>query len=259
MSLSPPLRMIDVGGIPVADLSRSAVVAAAAKAPSNEARTVYALHVGGLVARRNVAYATAMSRADLVYADGAAVVLLARVAGARMINRSATTDIGIPVICAVAERLGRPARVALLGGPPGLAERAGTALARQASTAIVYTGDGYFTDERAPIDALTQAEPDVIVVGLGMPKEALWVTQHKHELPPAIIMTCGGWFGFLAEEERRAPALLQRAGLEWSYRLRQDFRRLVGRYTRGALVTAGLIAPQLLVRLRAGNRAEETS
>lgn len=86
-----------------------------------------------------------------------------------------------------------------------------------------------------------------------MPKEAIWAHQNLHELPPAVVLTCGGWFGFLVGNERRAPEVLQRLSLEWAYRLRQDFWRLAGRYSHGLLATVALIPRQL--RVRASSRS----
>ena len=51
---------------------------------------------------------------------------------------------------------------------------------------------------------------------MGAPREMRWVRQHLGELPDALIITCGGWFGFLTGREGRAPRMLRRPGLEWS-------------------------------------------
>lgn len=86
---------------------------------------VYALHVGGLLHLDDAEFLEALDGADLVYADGAAVVVLAKAAGAVDIERASTTDIGLPVIAALATRLGRQVRVALVGGPPVSQRRPG--------------------------------------------------------------------------------------------------------------------------------------
>lgn len=258
---------VRVGLIPVADASTATVIEEAARAPaprpgrepSDEVPATavisFALHVGGLLHRNDPEFLRALAVADLIYADGAAVVSLARLAGARHITRSATTDIGLPVIELVADRLGRPARLALIGGEPGLAERAAASIVSAGRTEVVFTADGFFTDADPILDGLSQAAPDVVLIGLGMPKEAMWVAAHRERLPAAVVLTCGGWFGFLTGQERRAPQLLQRAGLEWTYRLRQDFGRLAVRYARGALVTAALVPHQLGQRRAARRRA----
>jgi N-acetylglucosaminyldiphosphoundecaprenol N-acetyl-beta-D-mannosaminyltransferase len=63
-------------------------------------------------------------------------------------------------------------------------------------------------------------------------------------------MTCGGWFGFITRDEKRAPQWVCNAGLEWTYRLAQSPRRLVKRYAKGALSTAGLAVEIIRTRSR---------
>jgi N-acetylglucosaminyldiphosphoundecaprenol N-acetyl-beta-D-mannosaminyltransferase len=80
---------------------------------------------------------------------------------------------------------------------------------------------------------------------MGAPREMLWVRNWYHHLPHLLLLTCGGWFGFLAGDERRAGALLRRSGLEWIARVAQSPRRLGPRYARGA-VSTGVVAAQTL-------------
>lgn len=238
-----------IAGIRVADSTQQEIVEVAAKPAGDQPRLVYALHVGGLLHRHDSAFRSALDGADVVYADGAAVVLLAKAAGARRIQRAATTDIGVDVINVLSRNLGRPARLALVGAKPGVAERAARALTERSSAEIVLVADGYFDDDSALVTELRLAEPDMVVVGLGMPYEATWTHSRRTDLPQAVIMTCGGWFGFLAGDERRAPEWLQSIGLEWSYRLSQDFPRLFSRYSRGALEVAQLLPLQIRQRI----------
>lgn len=237
-----------VDGIQVVDASRHQVVEAAGRPAHARARLVFALHVGGLLHRGDEEFRVALAAADLVYADGAAIVLLAKLAGARRIERAATTDIGLGVISTLSVELGRPVRLALIGGEPGLADAAAHSLRASSPVTIVMTSHGYFEDDHAIFSSLRDARPDMIIVGLGMPREAKWSYLSQAELPSAVVMTCGGWFGFLAGRERRAPLLLQRTGLEWSYRLLQDFPRLFSRYALGSVAVARLIPGQLKQR-----------
>lgn len=243
--------VVEVGGVPVADASREKVIELASEPAGNAPRLVYAMHVGGLLLLKDSAYLEAMNGADLVYADGAAVVMLGRAAGGRL-DRAPTTDIGRSVIAALAVRLMRPARVALVGGPPGLAEKVVGAIEADGDAEVVLCAHGYFDDDTEVLGRLWTSEPDIIVLGLGMPREALWSYARRAALPPAVVLTCGGWFGFLAGEERRAPAILRATGFEWTYRLGQHFPRLIGRYSRGLLAVLRLLPGQLRSRVRAG-------
>lgn len=71
---------------------------------------------------------------------------------------------------------------------------------------------------------------NLIWVGLGCPKQERWIATHKHRLPPGVYFGIGAAFAFHAGEVRQAPPLLQRLGLEWSYRLLSEPRRLFRRY-----------------------------
>src|SRR4051794_2417435 len=204
---------------------------------------VYALHVGGLNARADQSFVEAMSRAALVYADGGSVVWLARLAGARVIERAPTTDVGWDVLRALAADLGRKPRLALVGGPAGLAERAAQVLTADAPVEVVLTEHGYHHDWSAVLTALRGASPDVVLVGFGAPAEMIWCEQHRDALPSALVLTVGGWFGHLVGDEQRAPRLLRRSGVEWIARLAQSPRRLGPRYARGLYSSAAMSVP----------------
>lgn len=241
------MQVVPVGPFHVADCDQQTLIERVTADPQRK-RTVFALHVGGLNARAKGAFVEAMNRATYVYADGAAVVTLARIAGAKSIERSATTDIGVNLIKAEGRRLGRPARIAIVGGSDGLAERAGGALELEGAGDVVLTAHGYQHSYEAVLEDLRKLAPDVVIVGMGMPREAMWVQDHIAELPNALIMTCGGWLGFLAGDEQRAPSWMQRAGLEWSFRLFQSPRRLWSRYANGVLTSAQIVPRQVAVR-----------
>ena len=213
------------------------VAGAAAAAKDGRPFIAYALHVGGLNSRRDRKFVAAMSAADAVYADGASVVLLAKLAHGQHIQRAGTTDLAWDVLREMAVALGRPPRVALIGGAEGLSMRAGAVLEDVAGVEIVSTEHGFHQDWSPVLDRVRASKADVVIVGLGAPREMKWVEQHRGRLPSCLIMTCGGWFGFVVDAEKRAPAWMQRSGLEWSYRLRQAPRRLALRYSLGLLTT----------------------
>ncbi len=205
--------------------------------------------MGGLVARRDPAFVEAMRSAELVYADGASVVLSARAAGARHIERAATTDIGWELLAALTDERGAPPVVSVVGGPPGLAEQALEVLVDAGVARPGCTDHGYHTDWQPTLQLLQHHPSDVLVLGLGAPLEMTWAVQHRTELATGLVLTCGGWLGFLVGQEVRAPVLAQRLGLEWAFRLLQSPRRLASRYLRGAVATAWLTAVGLLGRL----------
>lgn len=234
--------LVQIGPFALEDLSAAQVVDVMVQGLRSSARlsrawVAYALHVGGLNARRDKDFVTAMSRADLIYADGMSVVMLARFAGASSIERSGTTDIGWNVLRKLGDALGRPVRVALIGGPDGLTRAAAPILEEEAGVEVVLTEHGYHNEWASVLDALVLSRCDVILVGLGAPREMEWVEAHRDRLPPCLVMTCGGWFGFITRAEKRAPEWARRCGAEWAFRLAQSPRRLFRRYATGMFST----------------------
>lgn len=231
-----PFRVLDLGQQEIVNH----IVDVAMVEGRDRAVTAFALHVEGLNHREDNEFVTAMRDADIVYADGGAVVWLAKRAGARTIERAPTTDIGWQILRGLGARLGRVPRLALVGGPPGLARAAGEALAEAGVADPVSVAHGYHQNWSNHLARLTEAQPDVTLVGMGAPREMLWVQRRRHELAPGLVLTCGGWFGFLTGRERRAPAMLRRSGVEWVARLAQAPGRLGPRYIRGTAATAAL-------------------
>lgn len=202
--------------------------------------TAFALHVGGINKWKNSEFRDVMNRADFVYADGIAIVLLAKIAGARHVERAPTTDIAWSVLFEFQHLYNRRPTVALVGGVPGLAEEAARVLDQRGAAEVVYVNHGYHVEPATIIDGLNSSRPDILFVGMGMPAEAHWTDANIRAHSARIVMTCGGWFGFLSGQEKRAPLPAQRIGLEWVWRISQDPRRLWKRYVLGAVTTVRL-------------------
>ncbi|MCV2491134.1 WecB/TagA/CpsF family glycosyltransferase [Geodermatophilus sp. YIM 151500] len=236
------LPVVRVAGIDLVDADLPAVLATLAVVRDRPV-IAYALHVGSLNAAGDVDVRRAYATGDLTYADGVAVVLVGRAAGGRSLGRAPTTDLA-PALLRIRRAAG-PVRVFLLGGPPGLAAAAGRRLAEDLGVTVVGVAGGYGLDKAALVRALHDTRPDVVLVGMGSPLEVHLLAELRPYLPTALYLTCGGWFGFLAGHETRAPVLLQRCGLEWTARLAQAPRRLLPRYLQGAWTTARLLTAVL--------------
>jgi N-acetylglucosaminyldiphosphoundecaprenol N-acetyl-beta-D-mannosaminyltransferase len=237
---------VAVGPFRVADRTARSVVAQIVELALTKGRhelvACYALHVQGLNLRGDPTYVAAMNRADLVYADGGSVVLLAKMAGARSIERAPTTDIGWEVLSRLTDMEGAPPRVALLGCGPGIAERAAEILREKGLAEPVLVAHGFQADWEPIVQQLRELRPRLVLLGLGSPREMVWVETWGSQLETGTVLTCGGWFGFIAGDERRAPAALRRGGLEWIARLSQSPTRLAPRYARG-LASTMAVAP----------------
>jgi N-acetylglucosaminyldiphosphoundecaprenol N-acetyl-beta-D-mannosaminyltransferase len=125
-----------------------------------------------------------------------------------------------------------------LGGAPGVPEGLAARLAarfpgmRVAGT-LSPPFRGLSTEEDdAIVERINTADPDFVWVGLGAPKQDLWVAEHRSRLRAAALLAVGAAFDFHAGTRRRAPGWMQHTGTEWLYRLLTEPRRLAGRYTR---------------------------
>lgn len=177
----------------------------------------------------------AYSDAGLVLADGMPVVLASRLLRRPLPERVTGADL-VPALFSVADER-RPLRTFLLGAGPGVAERAAENIVRRwPAVRIVGTHSppfGFEKDEaetEAILERLRRTRPDVLVVGLGAPKQELWVHRHRTRIAARAALCVGATIDFLAGEVRRAPVWMQRSGLEWAFRLGSEPRRLFRRY-----------------------------
>ena len=188
----------------------------------------------------------AYADAALVLADGWPVVAASRLVGKPLPERVPGSDL-VPLLMQAASPA-RPLRVFLLGAAPGVGERAARNIRHQwpgVDVVGIYSPPLGFekdADENEKILYLVeQVEPDILVVGLGAPKQELWVHANHDRLKANVALCVGATIDFLAGEKARAPRWLQRLGLEWLHRMLSDPRRLVKRYVRDAWTFPGIV------------------
>jgi N-acetylglucosaminyldiphosphoundecaprenol N-acetyl-beta-D-mannosaminyltransferase len=85
--------------------------------------------------------------------------------------------------------------------------------------------------ERAVCEMINNANPDFLWIGLGSPKQDVWIREHKDKIRGCIMMPSGATFDFFGGRISQAPKWIRDLGFEWLFRLTQDFRRLWTRYT----------------------------
>ena len=187
-----------------------------------------------MLATRDTELAIVYRDADVVLVDGTPMMWAATFLGTPLPGRVSGSDL-VPNFCRVAAREGF--RIFLLGGPPGVAERAGSLLAtRNPGLNVVGAcappmGFERIESENARVvDQIRQANPDVLFAALGPGKQEKWLSRYRHDLGVPVSMGIGSAFDYLAGRFNRAPVWMQRAGLEWTCRLAQEPRRLWHRY-----------------------------
>ncbi len=127
-------------------------------------------------------------------------------------------------------------RVYYLGGAPGVVERAAERLRARWPSVVIGGCNGYFDDTEGSADngeivaAINAFRPDILFVGMGMPRQELWISRHFDRLTSGVVFSVGAAFDYEAGVQKAAPRWLSRVGLEWAYRLVSAPHRLARRY-----------------------------
>jgi exopolysaccharide biosynthesis WecB/TagA/CpsF family protein len=185
------------------------------------------------VARCNAAFAVTLSKAALRLADGFGIRIAARRGGVRVPAILNGTDFNEAVLRRAAAR---GWSVFLLGSRPGVAELAAKRLAaRIPGLRVGGAHHGYFANAEtdAVVECVRACGASVLMVGLGQPYQELWLQTHLEETGARLGLAVGGFFDFSAGVVPRAPAWMNRVGIEWAFRLAHEPRRFAARYVAG--------------------------
>jgi N-acetylglucosaminyldiphosphoundecaprenol N-acetyl-beta-D-mannosaminyltransferase len=185
--------------------------------------------------QRNDRFRAFYARADAIYVDGMPVVGIAKLLGEPLArpHRLGVLD-WIDPLAARAERHGW--RIVHIGGTDELNELAAAKLHASYPGLDVVGIHGFFDpaagspESKAVVERVQELAPDVVLVGMGMPRQEVWLVDWLDSLPPAVYITVGGIFGYLAEDRPTAPRWVGQWGLEWLFRVVTEPRRLWRRY-----------------------------
>ena len=177
----------------------------------------------------------ALESAELVYCDGYWVRLAARALEVPVPHRMTGADWvwGLAALCEAAG-----SSLYLLGSDPPIAQQAAARLKRwYPDLNIAGSHHGYFDldsphNERV-IEDINSRDPDIVIVGMGTPKQELWVQRNAHRLNADVLWTVGALLDYIAGRVPRAPRWLSDNGLEWIFRLAVEPHRMWKRYLLG--------------------------
>ena len=230
--LRPPISML---GVPFANVSLTqALSRIEAMVASRKPHQVVTANVDFLVqARKDQELRRIFVDASLVLCDGAPLVWASRLLGNPLPERVAGADLTPRLIQAAAAK---GWRVFFLGGAADVAAEAVTTLRAKYPNARIC---GHYSPPFLPLEEMNhddiirrvcEARPDILFVSFGCPKAEKWIAHHAAALGVPVMIGVGGTVDFLAGRLKRAPLWMQRAGLEWLFRLAQEPRRLARRY-----------------------------
>lgn len=175
-----------------------------------------------------------INESDLIIPDGIGLIHGSRIRKKPLKERVTGFDLSIKLL-EIANTKGY--RLFLLGGRDGVAKRAGENILKEyPNVNIVGYHHGYFKgshigykdheEELNLIDNINGAKPDIIFVGLGFPKQEIWIAENKNRLYSKVIIGNGGTMDILSGDSKRAPEIFQKLGLEWLYRLIKEPSRI---------------------------------
>lgn len=178
-------------------------------------------------ARRDAGYRDTINGADLSLADGAGVILAARILGEPLTRRVPCIDLLETLLTDM-----DGARVYILGGKPGTAEKAVDSL-RKRYPKIVFCGShhGYFQEPETMAREIAACAPDLLLVCLGSPKQELFMAGYGYLTGAKLAVGAGGWVDIASGRLRRAPQTWQKLDLEWVWRFLHEPWR-IGRVLR---------------------------
>ena len=240
------LCTVDGQGINI-DTMASAVEKASATLRKGDGFTFFTVNLDHLCKRRKSrAFREAYERATFISADGAPVAMLARSVGAQ-VSRTTGADMVEPMMAmAAAERL----PVFLFGSCDDVLTAAAERLTATFPGLIVAGTEappmGFDPTSPAALEAadrIAASGARICLVALGAPKQELFADLVFARHPHLGFFCIGAALDFIAGRQRRAPDFMSRSGLEWLWRLIQEPRRLVGRYTQNAILLADLMVP----------------
>jgi len=174
-------------------------------------------------AEQNANLAKIIREADLVIPDGSGVVLYLWFRG-KKIQRCPGIELAETLLL-YAAKLSNPWPIFFFGGAPEVVAKAAQTWQEKCPKLVIAgTQHGYISpaDEPQLQETLKELQPRIILVGLGVPRQELWIAEHRHLCPKAIWIGVGGSFDIWAGVKSRAPAWLRENHLEWLYRLYKE-------------------------------------
>ncbi len=173
------------------------------------------------------------SKAKWIHADGMGIVLLAKATGAKVDRTMRVTYVDwLPLL--LERAAARRWRVYYLGSKPGIAKKGIAILLDRFPGLQMDAVHGYFDPAGQENDRvlreISEFSPDVLMVGMGMPRQEHWIMDNLDRLGSVVLLPCGASIDYVAGEIPTPPRWAGRCGMEWFYRLLAEPSRLWNRY-----------------------------
>ena len=196
----------------------------------------------------------AYKQAALIVTDGKPVVWAANLLGVKIPGTVPGSDL-VPAIFDATQSHKKPLTIFLLGAMPGVAERAQAVIHDKwpwvkvvGTLSPPFGFDKKEADSKVICSIVNASNADLLVLGLGAPKQEIWITRYAPMLKVKAALCVGATIDFLAGEKARAPMWMRKLGLEWLHRMLSEPKRLAKRYFVDAVVFPKLVFNEWLSR-----------
>lgn len=187
-----------------------------------------------MIARNNDELKNIINQADMIVPDGVGLVHASRIKKNQLPERVTGFDLSVELL-KIANEKGYSLFV--LGGQEGVAEEAILNITVEYPNIRIagynhgyfkgaHIGQGGHEEELKVIDKINKSQPDILFVGLGVPKQEIWINENLDKLECKVVIGNGGTVDVLAGRVPRAPEIFQKLGLEWFYRLIKEPKRI---------------------------------
>jgi exopolysaccharide biosynthesis WecB/TagA/CpsF family protein len=185
------------------------------------------------LAVNNSIYRWALSKSSVILPDGSGMSLAAKLNGNSIMQNLNGTDLFPSIVLGAAER---NLKVFFFGSQPDVANQAALR-AKTISPDLIVAGTrhGFYQshEEAQIIEEINASGADILLVALGVPQQEIWIARNRHRLNARVVFGVGAQFDFWSGRISRAPLLLRKTGLEWTWRLAMEPKRLFKRYIIG--------------------------
>lgn len=193
-----------------------------------------------MAARSDEELRRSLNGADLAVGDGIGLVWASRILGKPLPAWVSGIDLMTDLL---REASKHGLRVFLLGSTQEVVTAAAERMRSVLGAEVVGFHHGFFSPLEEPkiVDSILRTEPHIIFVGMGSPRQELWMAENVSLIGRGVMIAVGGSFDVISGAKRRAPSLLRKLGLEWMYRLISEprrFRRMMALPRFAALVLA---------------------
>jgi N-acetylglucosaminyldiphosphoundecaprenol N-acetyl-beta-D-mannosaminyltransferase len=248
--MDPEVPVLTILGVPISPLTVDQTLALCEQRIRDRRRLLIGVVNAAKVVnlRRDATLRGAVLAADVILADGMAVVWASRLLGRPVPERVAGIDLMVRLLHRAHQR---GYRVYCLGATDAVLRDVVARIERDyPGLQLVGWRNGYFgPDQEAQVAAdVARARPDLLFVAMSSPKKELFLARWSAQMGVPVCHGVGGSFDVLAGRVKRAPAAWQRFGLEWFYRVLQEPRRMWRRYLVTNTLFSVMVLRELLLR-----------